>query len=238
MRSKASASPCCALRMASASPNSRTSVGLVRATGPVGTHQLLSDAIPAPQGCLLTLLIIHQGRMFSAPARGLGKSRSFRRRLGCRLAAGRFHFGDNLRRTPILVQGWLGSERNYRLAKRRQLLDGQHAKKRFQHDGRFAKAGVQVVVKNLQACPLLPPRYSYPFADVPGRFTCFSLQPGDDFFQSAQLAEKTRARPKADKRQQIIGSRNLLGALASEEAGAQRSRIGEGAELPGVFIER
>src|SRR5437879_7928205 len=42
MRSKASASPCCALRMASASPNARTSVGLVRATGPVGTHQLLS----------------------------------------------------------------------------------------------------------------------------------------------------------------------------------------------------
>src|SRR5205807_7564446 len=42
MRSKAAASPCCARRMASASPNSRTSVGLVGATGPVGTHQLLS----------------------------------------------------------------------------------------------------------------------------------------------------------------------------------------------------
>src|ERR1700758_5522002 len=40
MRSKASASPCCARRIASASPSSRTSVGLVRATGPVGTHQL------------------------------------------------------------------------------------------------------------------------------------------------------------------------------------------------------
>src|SRR5579862_1054977 len=42
MRSKASASPCCARRIASASPNSRISVGLVRATGPVGTHQVLS----------------------------------------------------------------------------------------------------------------------------------------------------------------------------------------------------
>src|SRR5437879_6304971 len=40
MRSKASASPCCARRIASASPSSRISVGLVRATGPVGTHQL------------------------------------------------------------------------------------------------------------------------------------------------------------------------------------------------------
>src|SRR5689334_25442010 len=42
MRSKASASPCCARRMASASPSSRTTLDLVRATGPVGTHQLLS----------------------------------------------------------------------------------------------------------------------------------------------------------------------------------------------------
>src|SRR5260370_24701658 len=42
MRSKASASPCCARRIASASPSSWTSVGLVRATGPVGTHQVLS----------------------------------------------------------------------------------------------------------------------------------------------------------------------------------------------------
>src|ERR1700730_15601861 len=42
MRSNASASPCCARRMASASPSSLTSVGLVRATGPVGTHLVLS----------------------------------------------------------------------------------------------------------------------------------------------------------------------------------------------------
>src|ERR1700752_1419462 len=42
MRSKAPASPCCARGMASASLSSRTSVGLVRATGPVGMHQVLS----------------------------------------------------------------------------------------------------------------------------------------------------------------------------------------------------
>src|ERR1700739_3859251 len=58
MRSKASASPCCARWMASASLSSRTSVGLVRATGPVGTHQVLSMPSLPPKVVYLRYLLL------------------------------------------------------------------------------------------------------------------------------------------------------------------------------------
>src|SRR5580700_1968963 len=58
MRSKASASPCCARWMASASLSSRTSVGLVRATGPVGTHQVLSMPSLPPKVVYLHYLLL------------------------------------------------------------------------------------------------------------------------------------------------------------------------------------
>src|SRR5437879_4626830 len=224
--------------MASASPNSRTSIGLVRATGPVGTHQLLSmpsllHKLYYPDYLLLSITI----RVCLVPTRGPGNSRSFGRRRLCHLlAVGRFHFGKNLRRTPSLTQRRLWSERNHPLPKGRQLLDRQHTEKRLQHNGRFAKAGVQIVVKNLQARPVLPPGYSYPFGNVPGCLTCLSLQPGDDFFQSAELAEESRTRPESDKSQQIVGPCNLLGAFTSEKAGAQRRRIRERAELAAMFV--
>ena len=143
-----------------------------------------------------------------------------------RFPAGRFHFGKHLRSTPILVQRRLGSERRHPLPERRYLFNGEHTEERLQYNGRFAKARIQIIVKNFQVRPLFPPGDGDALADFSRCLTSFSLQAGDDFFQSAELSKKTCAGSKSNQSQQIIRSRYLLGAFAPEEPGTQGAVLG------------
>ena len=118
------------------------------------------------------------------------------------------------------------SQEQQAVSKLCQLVAGQDAEERLEHDRRFMQAGVQVIVENFQAYPLFLHGQRGAFGDLFHQAACFSMQVGDNLFDRCQFAEKPRPRAQDEKGIQIIGARDLLRARARKQSGRSGATFG------------
>ena len=212
MRSNASASPCCALRIASASVSSPVSIRLVRATGPVGAHPLVMRCDPFPLSCLYcdgTLA----GNPLAAPrgfaglrgrhTRYLG-GRQFLRE-GCWLAPRRARRGN-----------MAGSAESRRLRNASHMFVRQDAKKGFKHDHNLAQSSIKVVMQYFEPSHCSARNRCCRQRFRRGNLTCSSPNPAKTC-SSASSLRNNRVRARKTTINAVDSNGHLLRLFAAKE---------------------
>jgi len=114
----------------------------------------------------------------------------------------------------------------------RQLLWWNNAKKRFEDNLRFPQAGIEVVVKTVEAFPAVGGLHGQTFGDVASRFEELPPEFLDCFRKNSQLMKKARTVAKQHTVQDGIPRSCAATCVAPEKPRVQRLDYRKRAKTP------
>src|ERR1700687_1354063 len=198
MRSNATASPCWARRIASASVISLESDCLVRVTVPVGTHPVcgMHPRLLELHLCEFQVLVWYRRRV--NPARRAARPR------GKLDECSQLHFlwKCYVRLELTLKNGWT---LHYEfLPESLQFLSRQSTEERFQHDRGLPHACIQVVPKDFELLPGPLGEHRRSLGNILNDNASFILKFFNDLFKRMQFVKKTSPPPENYFRKQGV----------------------------------